>query len=206
MPLTDAYIQVPNQLPKFFKTIAEGQAPDQFTLQHLKDLGFTSVNHRSLIPLLKALGFLSKDGAPTQRYHEYRDPSQSRRVMAQALREAYADLFTIKAKPAESDRQLIRGKFKSTHNVKDRLANLMTSTFYAILGLADLEAEVRPAHPERKKAEAVPPAPKEPVQPALPLPVQPPALHYSIQIHLPASKDIEVFNAIFKSLREHLLG
>jgi hypothetical protein len=32
-----------------------------------------------------------------------------------------------------------------------------------------------------------------------------PALHYNIQIHLPSTKDVEVFNAIFKSLREHLL-
>ncbi len=29
--------------------------------------------------------------------------------------------------------------------------------------------------------------------------------HYTIQIHLPASKEIEAYNAIFKSLREHLL-
>jgi hypothetical protein len=26
------------------------------------------------------------------------------------------------------------------------------------------------------------------------------------QIHLPATKDVEVFNAIFKSLKEHLLA
>jgi hypothetical protein len=32
-----------------------------------------------------------------------------------------------------------------------------------------------------------------------------PTLHYNIQIHLPATKDVEVFNAIFKSLKEHLL-
>jgi hypothetical protein len=31
-------------------------------------------------------------------------------------------------------------------------------------------------------------------------------LHYNIQIHLPATKDVEVYNAIFKSLREHLLN
>jgi hypothetical protein len=31
-------------------------------------------------------------------------------------------------------------------------------------------------------------------------------LNYNIQIHLPATKDLEVYNAIFKSLREHLIG
>jgi hypothetical protein len=29
-------------------------------------------------------------------------------------------------------------------------------------------------------------------------------LHYNIQIHLPATKDVEVYNSIFKSLKEHL--
>ena len=30
-------------------------------------------------------------------------------------------------------------------------------------------------------------------------------LHYNIQIHLPATKDVEVYNAIFKSLKDHLI-
>ncbi len=30
-------------------------------------------------------------------------------------------------------------------------------------------------------------------------------LRYNIEIHLPATKDVEVFNAIFKSLKEHLI-
>jgi hypothetical protein len=204
MALTDAYVQVYGQLGAFFDELRRGQAPRQFTIQHLKDLGFASSNHRALIPLLKALGFLSADGQPTQRYHDYRDASQSKRIMAEALREAYADLFVLRAKPAESDRGLIEGKFKSTHNVSDRLAKLMANTFFALLTLADLEA-ARPVVAEPL------PKPEEPPSEAPPLP--PPGalkptvtnLHYNIQIHLPATKDIEVFNAIFKSLREHLI-
>jgi hypothetical protein len=32
-----------------------------------------------------------------------------------------------------------------------------------------------------------------------------PSLHYNIQIHLPTTNDIAVYNAIFKSVKEHLL-
>jgi hypothetical protein len=124
MALTNAYVQVYGQLSDFFQKISEGQAPSQFTRQLLKDLGFKSSNHHAMIPLLKALGFLTSDGSPTSRYHEYRSKAQSRRVMAEALREAYADLFIIKEKPTEADRALIEGKFKSVHNVTDRLAKL----------------------------------------------------------------------------------
>jgi len=205
MALTDAYVQVYGQLTDFFKKISEGQAPSQFTHQHLKDLGFTSTNHRALIPLLKALDLLSDDGIPRARYHDYRITAQSGRVIAEALREAYGDLFVIKARPTDADKALIEGKFKSTHNVSDRVAKLMAATFFSLLGLAALE-ELAPPKPKPEK----PPKEKEKEEkqkeerPEVKL-TTPPGLHYNIQIHLPATKDIEVFNAIFKSLKEHLL-
>ena len=137
MPLTDTYVQVYGQLPDFFAKIQQGQAPDQFTRQHLVDLGFNSSNHRALIPLLKALGFLTPEGVPTPRYHEYRSKAQARKVMGEAIREAYRDLFVLKEHPTDADRALLEGKFKSTHNTSDRVAQLMTATFFALLGLAD---------------------------------------------------------------------
>lgn len=93
MALPDVYVQVYGQLPEVFRRLSDGQAPEKFTRQYVKDLGFQSASFHALIPLLKSLGFLSSDGAPTARYHAYRDHSQARKVMAEALREAYSDLF-----------------------------------------------------------------------------------------------------------------
>lgn len=204
MALANAYIQVYGQLPELFGHISEASAPEKFSVQLLKDWGYTSSNYRAVIPLLKALGFLSPDGKPTGRYHEYRNTAQSRRVMADAIREAYGDLFTIKAKPTNADRELIEGKFKSTHNASPNTARLMASTFFALLDLADLSLR-----PEQKVE--IKPASAEPTKSSIQMPDGPskghnrPSLHYNIQIHLPATKDIEVFNAIFKSLKEHLV-
>ena len=210
MTLANVYVQTYGQIADFFAKIQQGQAPDLFTNQHLKDIGFTSSNHRAFIRLLKALGFLSPEGAPTSRYHEYRSKAQARRVIGEAVREAYADLFVIKEHPTDADRELIEGKFKSAHNVSDRLAMLMANTFYPLLDLADLDATKRerkpkPPTPEPKKAEKPGASLNDsPVTPP-PTAVGVPGLHYNIQIHLPATKDIEVFGAIFKSLKEHLL-
>ena len=205
MSLTNAYVQVYGQLPDLFGRISEGSAPEKFTTQHLKDWGYTSSNFRAVIPLLKALGFLSADGSPTSRYHEYRNTAQSKRIMAEAIRDAYGDLFTIRAKPTTADRQLIEGKFKSTHNASPTTAKLMANTFYALFDLADFSKS-----PEQKvEIKASFPEPSMPsLQEETPSPAKGstrPSLHYNIQIHLPATKDIEVFNAIFKSLKEHLL-
>lgn len=204
MPLTNAYVQVYGQLSELFERICEGAAPEKFTVQHLKDLGYASSNYRAVIPLLKALGFLSSDGAPTSRYHEFRNTALSKRVMAEAIRDAYGELFTIKSKPTPSDRELIEGKFKSVHNVSPNTAKLMASTFYALLELADLSTT------PQKTIEPILPPPEAPPIPSGSIDrahkvASHPSLHYNIQIHLPATKDIEVFNAIFKSLKEHLV-
>lgn len=114
MALPSVYTQVYGQIPEFFQKIQEGQAPSTFTQQHLKDIGFASTNHRAFIPILKALGFLTPGGTPTNRYHDYRDKSQSRQIMGEAIKEAYSDLFLIKSHPKEFDKNLIEGKFKST--------------------------------------------------------------------------------------------
>jgi hypothetical protein len=203
MALANAYVQIYGQLPEVFQRISEGQAPASFTTQHLKDLGFASSNFRAVIPLLKALGFLSVDGSPTQRYHEYRNLAQSKKVMAEALREAYGDLFTIKANPTSADRDLIEGKFKSVHNATPSTAKLMASTFYSLLALADFSGLTEPT--KHKVVEALPTPAQKPPAEVSPLLQNRPSLHYDIQIHLPATKDIEVFNSIFKALKEHLL-
>lgn len=204
MALTNAYVQVYGQLPELFGRISEGSAPDKFTTQHLKDWGYASSNFRAVIPLLKALNFLSPDGSPTSRYHEYRNTAQSKRVMADAIREAYGDLFTIKSKPTNGDRELIEGKFKSAHNATPNTAKLMASTFYALLDLADLSASTEQKI-ESKTSVSEPASEIVVSLPDSPARGHRPSLHYNIQIHLPATKDIEVFNAIFKSLKEHLL-
>jgi hypothetical protein len=201
MPLSNAYVLATNRIPDIFNKIRDGQAPERFTRQLLRDWGFTSSNDHAFIPLLKALGFLSSEGKPTQRYNDYRDHSRSKLIMAEALRDAYGDIFLIKEHPAQSDKDAIEGKFKSFHNASENVAGLMAKTFMGLLSLADLSKKpgnTSPAKEPEKKAE---------------LDIQPPphmhgqgvsGLHYNIQIHLPATKDVEVYNAIFKSLKEHL--
>lgn len=113
--------------------------------------------------------------------------------MAHALREAYSDIFLLKEHPTNADGGMIVGKFKSFHNTSDNVAKLMTNTFLALLPLADLATKEIPSfvagNTETSK--------KEDTAPLSQLNFGP-GLYYNIQIHLPATKDVEVYNAIFK--------
>jgi Family of unknown function (DUF5343) len=203
MALPTTYTQESRKLGELFGKIRDAQAPEKLTNQILIDWGFKSKNHRAFIPILKALGFLTDDGKPTQRYHDYRSHSASKSVMGEAIKEAYSDIFFIKEKPTSADKELIEGKFKSFHNTSDVVAGLMSKTFFALLEMADINGASafvkkpkKDESPEKESSikfdEKVNSLPNF-------------GLHYNIQIHLPATKDVEVYNAIFKSLKEHLL-
>ena len=204
MALANRATQVHQQLQKVFKAIREGTAPDKFNQQYLVDLGFGGSNYRVLIPLMKDLDFLSADGMPTQRYRDYLDSSRSRRILGEAVRETYSDIFTITKNPTKSDREKIAGKFKSSFNLSDLQAERNANTFLALAELCDF-AEGSPEVDSAQPASGTI-GQSEPIAAHLPTASgRVIGLKYDIAIHLPATKDIEVYNAIFKSLRDHLV-
>ncbi|MFT4092433.1 MAG: DUF5343 domain-containing protein [Niabella sp.] len=224
--LSKKYLNSVKNLPSIMKKIIEGTAPDKFTTEHLKKIGFSSSNDRAILGVLKDLGFISDSGTPTQRYHDYRNTSKSSKVLGDALKEAYSEIFHINEKPTQSDRSAITGLFKSTHNVSDQVAGFMANTFLSLLNIADISGSHSHKAPTKKDSEK-PKKEEDGVSHdsgsnnpehnnnsnnnnanngftgAMP---QIPNLRYNIEIHLPATKDIEVYNSIFKSLKEHLLN
>ncbi len=83
----------------------------------------------------------------------------------------------------------------------------MAKTFFALLKLADVDHSGVPPKPPGIEAEK---DDEDEVDTKRERKQQKhtatTGLHYNIQIHLPATKDVEVYNAIFKSLKEHLIG
>ncbi|WP_336973275.1 DUF5343 domain-containing protein [Sphingobium aromaticiconvertens] len=217
MALLNQPTQVYTQIPKFLETLRAGTAPANFNNQFLKDIGFKSSNHRAFIPLLKGLGFLTSDGTPTDRYKQFLDGSRWKQVLAEAVKEAYSDIFVIKAKPSSSDLSMVQGKFKSTYNLSDVSAERAAKTFLALAPLCDIDILHGPS--KASTAASTSNATAESVEISTPKAeiesspshihkqtrASPLGLHYNIQIHLPATKEVEVYNAIFKSIKEHLL-
>jgi hypothetical protein len=204
--LTNRYMTSVKNLPAIMQKIVDGTAPEKFTVTHLKGIGFKSSNDQGVLPLLKDLEFLTADGTPTKRYLDYRDKSRSRQILGQALREAYEDLFHINEHLSDADRPAIIGRFKSAHNASDAVAERQAMTFLCLLKLADMTTSA--ASPAKHKPPtatpvAEPEAPK--TERPLPQSLAFTGLRYNIEIHLPATKDVEVYNSIFKSLKEHLL-
>jgi hypothetical protein len=156
--------------------------------------------------VLKALGFTEETGVPTERYFQFLDQTVSKRVLSTAIREAYEDLFRLNKNAQKLSEEEVKGKLKTLlrGEKSENVLGLMTKTFKALCEYADWSqpsgveepAELPKEMPLQREHEVpAPPASRGKVT----------ALHYNIEIHLPATRDSAVYDAIFKSLREHLL-
>ena len=87
------YMPAVRNVPRILDAIQRAGVPEVFNRDFLKDLGFTSSNDRSFIPLLKFLGFLDPSGRPQTAYRQFMDHTKARAVLAERLQIAYDDLF-----------------------------------------------------------------------------------------------------------------
>lgn len=154
MALPDSYTLKPGSIPAHFDAMLDSQAPERFSIKFLENLGFTSTNDRLLIGVLKDLGFLNADGTPQQRYYEFLDRSRSKQVLADAIREAFSDLFAVNTKANELTTDDVKNKLRTLYAGKksDDLVGRIAKTFTALCEYADFS----------KPAQQAPPAPLRP--------------------------------------------
>ena len=167
------------------------------------------------IPFLKKMGFVAGDGTPTDLYREFRNPKKSRLAVGKAFRKLYERLYEMNEYLHDATDQDILGLIvECTGGEKDSGVTKYTLTTLNMLRkLADFDG-VDPVDIEDASTIRAP---------LMQLPHGASAkqteagirshgdskkisLSYTINLNLPASKDVEVFNAIFKSLKEHILG
>jgi hypothetical protein len=190
------YVNAYGKLGALFDKIREATAPPKFTQDYLETmLGFTSSSDRAFPSLLKRLGFIDAANVPTQDYKDYRDETQSKIIMAKRIKASYSAIFRASEYAYKLSKSDLTNVVKRITGLGDEAQSLdgIVGTFMALCALADFKAV--PPEKEGKPEE------KEKLQPK-PAGV---SLSYTIVLNLPPTTDIEVFNAIFKSLREHIL-
>jgi hypothetical protein len=212
MALPDQYLITTKNLDAFLNSLLNAQAPPKFTNKFLEQLEFKSTNDRLLIGLLKLLEFIDGNGIPQERYFKFLDQTQSKQILAEAIKEAYADLFTVNIKANEMSVSEIKNKLKTlTQGQKsDKVLGLMANTFNALCNYADFSKQHSKEvisikrEPHTEYDQSIQNEPQKMTHELINKSITT-EMHYNIQIHLPETRDITVYDAIFKSLKEHLL-
>ena len=210
MALPDNYTLKPVAIPAYFDAILQAEAPPRFSIKFLEGLEFTSTNDRLLVGILKDLKFLDADAVPTKRYYEFLDHSQSKKVLAAAIRDAYADLFALNKDAYKLSAQEAKSKLRTLYagTKKDGVIARIARTYTALCEYADFSAAPPATPPKEKKDDLPKPAVSQATEARGPATLQKSisldSLQYHINIVLPESRDQAVYDAIFKSLRDHL--
>ncbi|MEQ9506552.1 MAG: DUF5343 domain-containing protein [Hyphomonas sp.] len=215
MSLPSQYLTSQKNLASVLEAIRHAKAPEKFTVKFLEGLGFKSTGDRLVIGVLKALGFVDDSGKPKERYFQFLDDTRWDQVLAEAIEEAYADLFQVNANAHTLSKTEVMSKFKTlsqgaySESVLDKMG--MTFTALAKLGNFNSKTKKTPSTPVvssdtdgGNEIKILNGANQNgaPTNTNLQLG----GLHYNIQIILPESRDPKVYDVLFRSLREHLIG
>lgn len=202
------YMNAPGYITKVLDKIVIAQTPSKFTQDFLSTvLGIGSSSARPIIPFLKRLGILGSDGSPTELYAQFRSDSSRGIAAAKALLNGYEPLFECNeyiyklddAKLKDVITQLT-GAEKGSKSVKS-----IVSSFNAVNEYADFDLLLDNAEHPQDVSNDVMPESNDGSHDSQREKLPNMGLSYTINLNLPATSDIAVFDAIFKSLKDHLL-
>lgn len=211
MPADLPYMPSVTNVPKILARIKEAATPPKFTNEFLKtNLGFASSNDRSVIKVLKAMGFLSADGTPTPAYNDYRG-SRSGTALASGVRRAYAPLFLSDENANAKTGTELLGIVKNTSGAGDAVAKKISTTFKAFADRADWTDDStipEPLYDHKVEAadtdDTVRQVPSSAASNDLPA-GNSFRLHHDIHLHLPPTSDVSVYRAIFQAMKSELI-
>lgn len=208
------YVTATGTLTKMLEKIRSAAVPPTFSQDFVSQtLLMKGGTARATIPFIKKMGLVADDGTPTELYKQFRNEKKSRTAIAQSMKALYAPLFEMNEKVHALPDNELRGLIvEATGGENDsQVTKLTLATFKALKDMADFSmaptpearsttGEVSAAHEEAgnlvltRQSHEVHHRVGEGIN-----------LSYTINLNLPPTSDIEVFNAIFKSLKEHLL-
>lgn len=201
------YLNAYGVITKTLEKIKTATTPDRFTQDFLSTkIGLTGGSPKPVIPFLKRTGFLSGDGAPTNLYKQFRNDRTQGAAAAAALKKGFASLYEINEYAHDlSDKDLKGIVVQATGlETNSKTAAGIVGSFNALKAFANFEDELEQADGTPTETADTHGFPQpQPISHGAGIDLK---LGYTINLNLPATSDIAVFNAIFKSLRDNLLN
>lgn len=206
------YITSTGNIEKALIAIKAATVPEKISQDFVKTiLKIPGGSGDQVTTFLKKINFATPDGSPTELYTKFRNPTTSGQSIAKAIKHAYAPLYVRNEFMHElTDDELLgliveeTGQAHDSNPVKLAFACIKALKKHAVFD--DDRGTDEPVIFEHTSSEEQ----SKPIQNES-THVQHNAqgiglnLGYTINLNLPATSDQAVFNAIFKSLKEHLL-
>lgn len=205
------YLVAPGSISKCLEKISNAATPEKVTGDFVNTkLGIKGGTGRALVPFLKKIGFVNSDGTPSDLYKKYRNPVSAEIAVAEAMKIGYKPLYLVNEYCQELSETELKGLIMQVtgQEASSSVVKFTVSTYQKLKALANFDAvQVEEEAPSPKEIKTPHLHPSTPLQHHIPKGKKGVGMNlsYTINLNLPATSDIAVFNAIFKSLKENLL-
>jgi hypothetical protein len=205
------YVNATGTLKKLLEKIKEASVPPRFTQDFITTkLGFAkSGSTLAMIPFLKKIGFLGSDGLPTELYEKFRNPNEKIAgvPIAKAMKIGYPDLYERNEYFHNLDKAGLKSFLIEATGIDAKNGTLMSllGTIETLKSLANFEniEEVPESKVKVKKKDEYSEIPSSDQSNKHNSGLN---ISYTINLNLPETSDPTVFDAIFRSLKEHILS
>ena len=199
------YVTAPGNIEKALNGIKTAAVPERVSQDFVKTiLQIKGGSGDQMTSFLKKIGFANLDGTPSDLYRRFRNTASTGMAAAQALKIGFGPLYVRNEYMHKLNDEQLRGLIleETGQGNESSAVQLVLTSIKNLKKYADFsqsgEMQITPLAPKEEGAFAQ--VPTLPPRESIGL-----NLSYTINLNLPATSDIAVFNAIFKSLRENLL-
>ena len=199
------YSTSPGVLKKALESIISAERPDKFSTNYMATiLRLTGGSARAVPPFFKKMQFVGPDGTPTALYSKFKTDGGRSQAAYEGLRNAFSEIFKRNEYAHKADEGTIKDIVVEITGLRknDPIIRLIYSSFDAVRSFVSSDVGAPETNKENPNDEQRRPAPEDNTGGIMAGSI---GLSYQINIVLPETENISVFNAIFKSLRENLL-
>jgi len=187
------YTTVPGSIKPFMEKIRTVRIPEKASRDWLPSVSFKSSNHRTLLTVLKFIGFINQSGSPTELWRAYRGPSHEN-VLADAVRNSYSAIFSVHVDPWKLSNSELTDFFNSKSSAAEGTISKMVDTFKALCSLSNFSS-ANPAPTVNLTTNDSPVSGLTTDK----------TINLNINIELPVTDDDEVYERILKAIRKILI-
>ena len=196
------YTQNTGNLTNLISQIGKNGVPEKFTTKDFPVWGYKSSNDRSIVSVLRFIGFLDSSGSPTELWREARTKPEA--AAAKGVRDGYKALFQTFPDAERKDSEALTNFFKAKTEVGDAAIKQMVGTFKALAQYGDFSAtsEVAPSVAENVDTASIA---QSPIPSATIAGRSGVTVNLNIELALPADETGKVYDEFFKAMKKHLL-
>ena len=193
------YVLTPDALGEFLDGIHARGKPDKITHDYLAKVGLKSTNHRKIVPVLRFIGFIDQSNVPTEKYQRFLSKKDAPTVMAQSLRQAYADLFKHYPDANSQTDAVLRDFFAIETGLGPRALAAVVQTFRILAKRADfvpgqtVDGKDDEVDGEGNRNRLLRRQPRDL------------GIAINVQLQIPAASDPGIYDNLFKALRKYIL-